>query len=169
MRAAVPGTTFAIETLDGLGRASRRSRAAPRRRTAARRPAEEHLRDDVVKVLARHQDLEPEDFWAGRGGRRRTLVTTTWSLDVALVEISAAGVTKATTLARSPREMGVGAGGRVAFGDMPNDLPMLEWAGTSYAMANAHPPCARWPTTSRPATTTTAWPRCWPTSSTCAL
>ena len=27
----------------------------------------------------------------------------------------------------------------VAFGDMPNDLAMLEWAGTSYAMANAHP------------------------------
>ncbi len=22
---------------------------------------------------------------------------------------------------------------------MPNDLPMLEWAGTSYAVANAHP------------------------------
>jgi hydroxymethylpyrimidine pyrophosphatase-like HAD family hydrolase len=21
---------------------------------------------------------------------------------------------------------------------MPNDLPMLEWAGTAYAMANAH-------------------------------
>jgi hydroxymethylpyrimidine pyrophosphatase-like HAD family hydrolase len=27
----------------------------------------------------------------------------------------------------------------VAFGDMPNDLEMLGWAGTSYAMANAHP------------------------------
>ena len=27
----------------------------------------------------------------------------------------------------------------VAFGDMPNDLPMLTWAGTSYAVANAHP------------------------------
>ena len=27
----------------------------------------------------------------------------------------------------------------IAFGDMPNDLPMLEWAGTSYAVANAHP------------------------------
>jgi hydroxymethylpyrimidine pyrophosphatase-like HAD family hydrolase len=26
-----------------------------------------------------------------------------------------------------------------AFGDMPNDLPMLAWAGTSYAVANAHP------------------------------
>jgi len=22
---------------------------------------------------------------------------------------------------------------------MPNDIPMLSWAGTSYAMANAHP------------------------------
>jgi hydroxymethylpyrimidine pyrophosphatase-like HAD family hydrolase len=27
----------------------------------------------------------------------------------------------------------------IAFGDMPNDLPMLAWAGTSYAMADAHP------------------------------
>lgn len=27
----------------------------------------------------------------------------------------------------------------VAFGDMPNDLAMLSWAGTSYAVANAHP------------------------------
>ena len=34
--------------------------------------------------------------------------------------------------------MGIGPRDVVAFGDMPNDLPMLEWAGTSYAMANAH-------------------------------
>ena len=27
----------------------------------------------------------------------------------------------------------------IAFGDMPNDLPMLAWAGSSYAMADAHP------------------------------
>ena len=26
-----------------------------------------------------------------------------------------------------------------AVGDMPNDVPMLEWAGRSYAVANAHP------------------------------
>ena len=39
--------------------------------------------------------------------------------------------------------MGVAAADVVAFGDMPNDLPMLEWAGTSYAMANAHPVGAR--------------------------
>ena len=27
----------------------------------------------------------------------------------------------------------------IAFGDMPNDLPMLAWAGHSVAVANAHP------------------------------
>jgi hydroxymethylpyrimidine pyrophosphatase-like HAD family hydrolase len=26
----------------------------------------------------------------------------------------------------------------VAFGDMPNDVPMLAWAGHGVAMANAH-------------------------------
>ena len=26
-----------------------------------------------------------------------------------------------------------------ALGDSPNDLAMLEWSGTSYAMANGHP------------------------------
>ena len=27
----------------------------------------------------------------------------------------------------------------VAFGDMPNDIPMLRWAGLGVAMGNAHP------------------------------
>jgi hydroxymethylpyrimidine pyrophosphatase-like HAD family hydrolase len=27
----------------------------------------------------------------------------------------------------------------VAFGDMPNDVPMLGWAGLGVAMGNAHP------------------------------
>ena len=26
----------------------------------------------------------------------------------------------------------------IAFGDMPNDLPMLTWAGYAVAVANAH-------------------------------
>ena len=47
-------------------------------------------------------------------------------------------VTKAATLARVAAELGVEAADVIAFGDMPNDLPMLAWAGTSYAVANAH-------------------------------
>ena len=56
-----------------------------------------------------------------------------------LAEINAAGVTKAAVLADWCAERGIGAEDVWAFGDMPNDLPMLAWAGTSYAMANAHP------------------------------
>ena len=68
-------------------------------------------------------------------------------------------MTKAAALALVADRLGVAAADVVAFGDMPNDLPMLAWAGTSYAMANA-PPDACWPrsTTSPRATTRTAWP-----------
>ena len=66
-------------------------------------------------------------------------MTTTWSSIGALVEISGPGVTKASTLALLCEELGVAPDEVVAFGDMPNDLAMLQWAGTSYAMANAHP------------------------------
>ncbi len=55
-----------------------------------------------------------------------------------LAEISAPGVTKAAGLARWCQTRGVDAEHVWAFGDMPNDLPMLRWAGTSFAVANAH-------------------------------
>ena len=48
-------------------------------------------------------------------------------------------MSKASTLELLCLERGVDASEVVAFGDMPNDLPMLAWVGTSYAMANAHP------------------------------
>ena len=34
---------------------------------------------------------------------------------------------------------GIGAADVVAFGDMPNDIEMLSWAGAGYAMASGHP------------------------------
>ena len=49
------------------------------------------------------------------------------------------GVTKATGLAEVARYLGVDAADVVAFGDMPNDLPMLAWAGLAYAVEGAHP------------------------------
>ena len=56
-----------------------------------------------------------------------------------LLEISAPGVTKASALRTLCAARDIPARDVVAFGDMPNDLPMLEWAGRSYAVANAHP------------------------------
>ena len=55
------------------------------------------------------------------------------------MEISGAGVTKAYALRALREQLGVTPNAVVAFGDMPNDIPMLEWAGRSIAVANAHP------------------------------
>jgi hydroxymethylpyrimidine pyrophosphatase-like HAD family hydrolase len=100
---------------------------------------EEIFDGSAVKLLARHEEMEPEAFWAQTESHVGHLVTTTWSSTGALVEMSGLGVTKASTLELVCAEHGVAADEVLAFGDMPNDLPMLGWAGTSYAMANAHP------------------------------
>jgi hydroxymethylpyrimidine pyrophosphatase-like HAD family hydrolase len=55
------------------------------------------------------------------------------------VEVSALGVTKAYGLAWVAESFGIAAHDVVAFGDMPNDLPMLAWAGRGVAMCNGHP------------------------------
>jgi Cof subfamily protein (haloacid dehalogenase superfamily) len=62
----------------------------------------------------------------------------TYSSNSGLIEVSAGGVTKASGLEWVCRELGVAAERVVAFGDMPNDVPMLGWAGHGVAMANAH-------------------------------
>ena len=139
LRAGIPGTTFAVERTSGFAKepAYRQKNAlAPGTPVG---PMADVLDDTTVKLLARHEDLDPEAFWKQAEDIVGHLVTTTWSSGSAMVEISAAGVTKATTLALLAEERGVGPDKAVAFGDMPNDLPMLEWAGTSYAMAGAHP------------------------------
>src|SRR5207248_956601 len=56
-----------------------------------------------------------------------------------MLEISAFGVSKASTLARLCERQGIGPEEVIAFGDMPNDLAMLRWAGHAVAVANAHP------------------------------
>jgi hypothetical protein len=60
-----------------------------------------------------------------------------------LVEFSAAGIDKASGLAYVADEVGVSAGDVIAFGDMPNDLPMLRWAGRGVAVEWSHPAVCR--------------------------
>ncbi len=139
LRTGIPGTAFALERLSG---------AALEPGFLARRQLpedvqtgqlEDLLDETTVKILARHEDREREHFWREVEALVGDLVTTTWASSDALVEISGPGVTKAATLEALCAGLGVGAHQVLAFGDMPNDLAMLEWAGTSYAMANAHP------------------------------
>ena len=62
--------------------------------------------------------------------------------DDLLLEMSALGVSKASTLEHYAAERGLSPEHVVAVGDMPNDIPMLRWAGQSYAVGNAHPHAA---------------------------
>ncbi|WP_329582395.1 Cof-type HAD-IIB family hydrolase [Kitasatospora sp. NBC_01250] len=56
-----------------------------------------------------------------------------------IVELLPLGLSKATGLAVAARRLGLRAKDTIAFGDMPNDLPMFQWAAHSVAMAGAHP------------------------------
>ncbi|MEW1696237.1 HAD hydrolase family protein [Streptomyces sp. NPDC091278] len=56
-----------------------------------------------------------------------------------MVEVLPLGVTKGTGVARALELLGRTGAETVAFGDMPNDLPLLALAGHGVAVANAHP------------------------------
>ncbi|MET8631995.1 HAD family hydrolase [Streptomyces sp. NPDC004096] len=55
-----------------------------------------------------------------------------------IVEILPLGLNKATGLSLAARRLGVKGADTIAFGDMPNDIPMFAWAAHGVAMANAH-------------------------------
>lgn len=93
----------------------------------------------VLKLLARVDDLDPDAFLEQARNVAGDLAEVTRSSPTALLEISGLGVGKASTLAQCCAERGIRSDEVIAFGDMPNDLEMLGWAGRSYAMSNAHP------------------------------
>ncbi len=136
---AVPGSTFAVETVDGMGLEPAYLERYPVPDGSRRAPVDDLLTRPALKLLARHEDLGPQDYWDAAEAAVGHLLTITWSSSSTLLEMSAAAVTKASTLALLAADLGVEPEHVIAFGDMPNDLPMLEWAGTSYAMADAHP------------------------------
>lgn len=63
----------------------------------------------------------------------------TYSTNNGLIEVVPPGVSKATGIEEIARPRGIAAEDVVAFGDMPNDVPMLLRAGLGVAMGNAHP------------------------------
>ena len=137
LREAIPGALFAVELEGGFGRepgwSDGRALASPE---ALEADALDLITGPVTKLLVRQPDLPFEEV----AERARHAVgedaVVTWA-GLRLVEISAAGVTKAFALERLCRRLGIDAAEVVAVGDMPNDLAMLAWAGTGVAVANA--------------------------------
>jgi hydroxymethylpyrimidine pyrophosphatase-like HAD family hydrolase len=91
------------------------------------------------KLVGRHPVHSADELVALAQPVVGEIVTVYHSNGLRLVEAIATGVSKASALADLAAARGIDASEAVAFGDMPNDLPMLAWAGSSYAVANAHP------------------------------
>ena len=102
-------------------------------------PLAQIARDPAVKLLAKDAQAAPDVFLAAAIAIVGERATITHSSSFGLLEISVYGVTKATGLAELAEAKGVAPHEVLAVGDMPNDVPMLQWAGQSYAVANAHP------------------------------
>ncbi|HET6211220.1 MAG TPA: HAD family hydrolase [Jatrophihabitans sp.] len=148
LRAAIPQVRFGMEygqdfayepgyrhdwelapAADGSGRPLPSVRSAP---------LSELLGKPVIKLLAKGRNLHPDQFMDEVEVLVGDVVTVTRSGHSPLVEISPLGVTKASGLAELAASFGVRRDQVAAIGDMPNDVPMLTWAGQSYAVANAH-------------------------------
>lgn len=101
----------------------------------------------VVKLMALVPDASPRDAWSALRPTLGDLVACTWSAghggaDLAyptILEIAAPGVCKSAALADLCAQWMIEPAQVAAFGDAPNDLDMLAWAGAGYAVANAHP------------------------------
>jgi Cof subfamily protein (haloacid dehalogenase superfamily) len=105
-------------------------------------PLAELVRSPVAKLLARHEELDRDPFLALVEEVVGDRATVTNSSGEALAEISAAGVTKASGLAKVAARHGVGPEDIVVFGDMPNDIAAFDWVreagGRAVAMEHAH-------------------------------
>ena len=145
LRDAAPGTVYAVEQTYGFHQEPdypKLHMEIPDNLA----PAEDLLAPDgpgagepVLKILAYHPTLDPDGFLTTARLAVGERANVTRSSPSALLELSGPGVSKASTLALCCAERGISHEDVVAFGDMPNDVEMLTWAGQSYAMGNAHP------------------------------
>jgi Cof subfamily protein (haloacid dehalogenase superfamily) len=93
----------------------------------------------AVKLLVRKPGMPSSELAAALAKHVGVLGDITYSTNDGLVEISPIGISKAIGLQAVARPLDISAEDTVAFGDMPNDVPMLLWAGHGVAMGNAHP------------------------------
>jgi Cof subfamily protein (haloacid dehalogenase superfamily) len=139
LRAEVPGGAWAVERTGGFGHEPGYVPRWPVPDETMIDVVDALVAQPVVKLMLRHDQLSADALVsvAREIGGHLAEFSHSNSAD-GLLEISAAGVSKASALARLCEQRGIDRREVIAFGDMPNDLPMLAWAGHAVAVANAH-------------------------------
>ncbi|MCQ4199387.1 Cof-type HAD-IIB family hydrolase [Streptomyces coelicoflavus] len=89
------------------------------------------------KIYIQHPTLSDDELAEVARQAAGGFVTVTMA-GAGVVELLPLGLSKATGLSLAARRLGLKAADTIAFGDMPNDVPMFGWADRGVAMANAH-------------------------------
>ncbi|MGH2869581.1 MAG: HAD hydrolase family protein [Solirubrobacteraceae bacterium] len=139
LTAIFPGGAWAVEHTHGFGHEPEYRPRWPVPPDTTVAAVSRLLDQPPVKLMFRHDGHSPDDMLGPAQDALAGLVELSHSNSAdGLLEISAAGVDKGSALARLCESVGVGRHEVIAFGDMPNDLSLLDWAGTAVAVANAH-------------------------------
>jgi Cof subfamily protein (haloacid dehalogenase superfamily) len=93
----------------------------------------------AIKLLIRKSGARSADMVVELAKQVGIQGDITYSTNNGLVEIVPLGISKASGVAEVAGPLGITDDQVVAFGDMPNDVPMLLQAGHGVAMGNAHP------------------------------
>jgi Cof subfamily protein (haloacid dehalogenase superfamily) len=144
LRASVPGLLFASVRDAGETFVAQEGYAAIAQLSDHKRdpatmggvPLEQVLAAPSLKFVIRHPELAPAVLFESLRALGLTGFEATLS-GAPFVEVMAAGVTKATGLARLCAHLGIDRADVVAFGDALNDVEMLRWSGHGVAMAGA--------------------------------
>ncbi len=106
--------------------------------------AELLTQEPILKVIARTRSADTHQFTPLAVAAAGDLLHTTfsWHDTCGTVELTAPGVTKGAALKVLLDDLGIAPDQAVAFGDMPNDVEMLELVGRGYVMAGADPALA---------------------------
>lgn len=152
LRRVVPNAVFAVETptelragpcYEELRTSGRRTEGlAPRGRAVTATTSIKKMldEDEILKIVIVSPGSTADDLLDLARVEVGHLVHVTRSaVGQAMIELGPRGVTKASTLAAFAALQGVESSEVIAFGDMPNDLEMLSWAGLGCAMEGAHP------------------------------
>ena len=142
LRAAMPEIAFAVEYTQGWGRDNRFPVRGDRVEADVQGDVEHLLTQRIaVKLLAVGWGIDTHRMadLAMPISQGRLNCTFSMITEHGLMELSAIGVDKASGLRKLMAADQIRPDELAAFGDMPNDIPMLEMAGHGFAMANAHP------------------------------
>ena len=131
---------LAVESIDGIAHETRfRSDHPVPDGTPVADRIEDVLGPSTFKLLVRTTRPQTASYADELAAVVGDLAIVSDSGAPGLGEVTGPGVTKAATLADWAAARGIDPEDVWAVGDAPNDLSMLGWAGTSFAMANAHP------------------------------